>query len=209
MSEQRLSRRERDKLRQRTEILAAAMDLFSDRGFHNVSVAEIAQRSEYAVGTIYNFFEDKEKLYAAMVLQKIRDIRDAVIAALNSDTDEIGKIRAFIRAKGEVFARNLAMFRLVHAEARATSFNIRGGIHNEITRAVKEVMGELSKVFKAGIRKKVFRNAQPAHLAAAIEGLTNAFLLAWLEDPDGQVYENNIEVIENIFFEGALRDKAV
>ena len=39
-----LPRRERQKLRQREELLVAALELFSEKGYHNVSMHEIAQR---------------------------------------------------------------------------------------------------------------------------------------------------------------------
>jgi AcrR family transcriptional regulator len=42
-----ISRKEREKIRHRTEILNKALDLFSEKGFHNVSMQEFAGRSEY------------------------------------------------------------------------------------------------------------------------------------------------------------------
>ena len=52
MSEKaRLSRRERDRLRHKEEILTAALKLFAERGFHEVSMQEIAARAEFATGT--------------------------------------------------------------------------------------------------------------------------------------------------------------
>ncbi len=47
-----LPRREREKLRLREDLLAAALELFSESGYHNVSMREIAQRAEFAVGTV-------------------------------------------------------------------------------------------------------------------------------------------------------------
>ena len=44
MAEQTLPRREREKLKQRQEMLAAALDLFSEKGYHNVSMHEIAEK---------------------------------------------------------------------------------------------------------------------------------------------------------------------
>jgi len=38
MSKARLSRREREKIRHKEEILEIALRLFSDKGFHNVSM---------------------------------------------------------------------------------------------------------------------------------------------------------------------------
>ena len=42
MQDMKLSRREKEKLRQRQEMLDAALSLFSEKGYHNVSMHEIA-----------------------------------------------------------------------------------------------------------------------------------------------------------------------
>ena len=47
MGEKNLSRRERERLRQSREILAAALALFSERGYHSVSMHEIAEKAEF------------------------------------------------------------------------------------------------------------------------------------------------------------------
>ncbi|MGB5159298.1 TetR/AcrR family transcriptional regulator [Desulfobacterium sp. N47] len=41
-----LPRREREKLRQRHDIIKAALDLFSEFGYHNVSMHKIAKKAE-------------------------------------------------------------------------------------------------------------------------------------------------------------------
>jgi AcrR family transcriptional regulator len=58
MQEKKLSRREREKLRQRQEMLDAAVKLFSKDGYHNVSMLKIAQEAEFAIGTLYKFFRN-------------------------------------------------------------------------------------------------------------------------------------------------------
>ncbi len=68
-----LPRRERERLRQREELLTAALDLFSEKGYHNVSMHEIAQRAEFAVGTVYKFFRNKEDLYKALITAKVAE----------------------------------------------------------------------------------------------------------------------------------------
>ena len=62
MAKKQLSRKQRERLRHRQEILDMALKLFSERGFHNVSMQQIAEASEFAVGTLYNFFQSKEML---------------------------------------------------------------------------------------------------------------------------------------------------
>jgi AcrR family transcriptional regulator len=47
-------------------ILAAALDLFVERGFHGTSVPAVAERAGVAAGTIYHYFEGKEALVNAL-----------------------------------------------------------------------------------------------------------------------------------------------
>ena len=48
MPKGKLTRREREQLRHRREILDAALVLFSEHGFHNVSMQMVAARSDSA-----------------------------------------------------------------------------------------------------------------------------------------------------------------
>ena len=60
-----LSRRERELLRHRGEIMAAATSLFSENGFHQTTVQMIADRADFSVGYLYKHFESKEQIYQA------------------------------------------------------------------------------------------------------------------------------------------------
>jgi len=53
----KLSRKEREKLWRRGQILETALDLFSENEYHNVSMREIARKAEFATGTLYKFFK--------------------------------------------------------------------------------------------------------------------------------------------------------
>src|SRR5689334_15289154 len=46
----------------REAILAAALELFVERGFYGTAVPEIAERAGVGAGTIYRYFESKETL---------------------------------------------------------------------------------------------------------------------------------------------------
>jgi len=51
-----------DKADKRETILAAALELFVERGFYGTAVPEIAERAGVGAGTIYRYFESKEAL---------------------------------------------------------------------------------------------------------------------------------------------------
>ena len=102
MEDQKLPRREREKLRQRQEMLAAALDLFSERGYHSVSMHEVAGKAEFAIGTLYKFFQNKEDLYKALVLEQCDNFHEAFTRAIETSDDEVESLRNYVRTKGEV-----------------------------------------------------------------------------------------------------------
>ena len=205
MENQGIPRREREKLRQRQDMLAAALDLFSEKGYHNVSMHEIARKSEFAIGTLYKFFKNKEDLYKALVLEKFDKIHDAVMKALEEPDDEIEKLRNYVRAKGQFFRENVSIIRLYFAESRGASFNIMAGLDRQIREQYGHFLEALASVFRSGIKRKRFMKiADPFSLAVAIESLTNAFLQLWLEAPERHPYPEDPDTILNILFKGLI-----
>ena len=52
-------RKEREKAEMKKQILAAAIELFIEQGFDNVSIRKIAEKIEYSPASIYTYFNDK------------------------------------------------------------------------------------------------------------------------------------------------------
>jgi AcrR family transcriptional regulator len=205
MPEKTLSRREREKQRQRQEMLAAALELFSEKGYHSVSMHQIAEKAEFAIGTLYKFFQNKEDLYKALVLEQCDQFEDAVHRAIEEPGDEIEKLRQYIRTKSERIRANLPFVRLFLAERRGASFNIKAGLDDELRSRHYAFLERLASVFESGIRKERFRNiADPYHLAIALDSVFDAFLLLWLDAPDRYPYPDDPDTILNILFKGLI-----
>jgi len=205
MEERELPRREREKLTQRREMLAAALDLFSEKGYHNVSMQEIAEKAEFAVGTLYKFFRSKEDLYKALLLEMAETFDDALKTALEGPDPEIEKLRNYVKVKGELFRSNVPGIRLYFAETGGASFDIKAGLDSGIRERYGDFLKRLASVFESGMKRKQFRRiADPYSLAVALGSITSAFLLLWLEDPERHPYPEDPDDILNLFFKGLL-----
>jgi TetR/AcrR family transcriptional regulator len=205
MDDQKLPRREREKLRQRQEMLAAALDLFSQKGYHNVSMHEIAAQAEFAIGTLYKFFQNKEDLYRALVLEQCDRFEDALIQAIETPDDEIEKLRNYVRTRSERFRSNLPFVRLFLAESRGVSFNIKAGLNEELRKRYYNFLERLSTIFDSGIKNQRFKKiADPYYLAAALDSIVDASLLLWLDAPDRHPYPEDPDTILDIFFKGLI-----
>ena len=199
MEKTKLSRKEREYLRHRQEILQVALKLFSGKGFHNVSMHEIAEKSEFAVGTLYKFFSNKEELYKVLIFEKAKEFHSALKVALEKPGSEMTKIKTWVEAKIKFFMDNLDSVRLYLAETRGGSFNIRAGIDTEIIRQYEETLEKMKAVFEKGIKKKMFRKYDPYLLAVALDGISNAFLFEHLDHPGEHPFD--ADLILNIFFQ--------
>ena len=62
---------ERRKEERPAELLAAALDLFVERGYAATRLDEVAARAGVSKGTLYLYFENKEELFKAVVRENI------------------------------------------------------------------------------------------------------------------------------------------
>jgi TetR/AcrR family transcriptional regulator len=210
MEAQKLPRREREKLRQRQEMLATALDLFSQKGYHSVSMHEIAAQAEFAIGTLYKFFQNKEDLYKALVLEQCDKFEEALTQAIEKPDDEVEKLRNYVRTKGEMFHSNLPFVRLFLAESRGASFNIKAGLDEELRKRYYSFLERLASIFHRGIKNQRFKKiADPYYLAVALDSVMDASLLLWLDAPERHPYPEDPDAILDIFFKGLIAHDSV
>jgi len=195
-------RRERQRLANRKEILDTALRLFSENGYHNVSMHRIAQEAEFSIGTLYNFFKDKEDLYHALVMELAREFERELTAALDGPGDEAARIRAYIQTKGRILMNNVPMLRIYFLETRGAIFDAKTGLDLEVRALYERFLKRLARVFASGTKKGLFkRMLKPYYMACVLESITNTFLLLWLEDPGKHPYTKNVEKVTTLFLE--------
>jgi TetR/AcrR family transcriptional regulator len=204
MDAEQLPRREREKLRKRSEMLEAALGLFSEKGYHNVSMHEVARKGEFSIGTVYKFFKNKEDLYQSLLMTKAEEFHRRLNKVLDKKAEPLTLLKNFLASKGDFFAGNVAIVRLYFAETHGASYNVRSALEQDMRSLYDDLLNKLASIFKAGIKNNTFRHLDPYYMAVALDGTSNAFLFSWLESPKRHPYKRNVRMILNIFLEGVL-----
>jgi AcrR family transcriptional regulator len=90
----------RKKLRTREAIRTAALELFTDRGYDNVTLAEIARAAEVSVATVFSYFPDGKD---ALVFEQDENRPAAVAETIHTrkpGESVLDSVEAFILTRG-------------------------------------------------------------------------------------------------------------
>ncbi len=89
----------------RERIFDAAMEIFSEKGYHDTRLDEIADISNTSKGAIYFHFPNKERLFLALV-DKFADLLERrIIEAIQQEEQGIERVRAALEACLDTFAK--------------------------------------------------------------------------------------------------------
>jgi TetR/AcrR family transcriptional regulator len=200
-------RKERERQRHRQEILSVALTLFAEKGFHNVSMHEIASAAEFATGTLYNFFASKEDLFFELLASCAEGGLAVVLAALGGPGDERQKLARFIRQHERIAVEQAAGIRLYLAESRGR--HLPGPRVEAKKKEMDErVTSQLSTVIEAGVRKSLFNPVDPVVAAKCLSATLESMVLAAAANPRAGDLKADLKKVEAVFFKGIVKSSA-
>lgn len=156
------------RLNSRGKIIHAALELFSDQGFEKTSIREIAKAADISLGLLYNYFESKEALLKAIVLEGIRDIQ----LSFDFRPEEPNKLEALIKNIFAILKKKKKHWRLLH------SIRMQQHLMEKLSREMEEVnnyiIAELSLILQELHYQQPMQEA--VLLFATIDGIANHYL---------------------------------
>ena len=100
----------------RTQILDAAITVFSEKGFHRATIKEIARVAGIADGTIYTYFASKDEILLA-VLDRLNETTERKQHfVLESEQDLKAFFRTYLQQRMALLWPNAEVFRAVLPE---------------------------------------------------------------------------------------------
>jgi AcrR family transcriptional regulator len=135
----------RDRLRTETQaaILAAAEEAFATEGIERAHMESIAARAGVAVGTLYNYFEDRDGLLTALVEARRAALLLRLDTALSAGEGKPFQeaLAAFLHAFFDHWAAHRGLLSvLFQADGAVQAARGRGSILDEVTRRAESVL---------------------------------------------------------------------
>lgn len=165
----------RDADRSQSTILAAARDEFAEFGLGGARVDRIAERAGLNKRLIYYYFEDKEKLFQAVLEQAYRDIREQEMQLHLLDMEPIAAVRRLVEFTWDYYLAHPEFMTLLN------SANLHKARHLAESRRARELnsplVETLAGVLERGRREGSFRGGvDPVQLYVSIAGLAYFYL---------------------------------
>ncbi|MGZ6804972.1 MAG: TetR/AcrR family transcriptional regulator, partial [Nocardioidaceae bacterium] len=181
----------------RRRLYEAAIVLFGDRGFHGVSVRDLAAALGQQPGALYAHVASKQDLLFALVSIGVRAHRDTLKAALlDAGREPADQVLALTTAHVALHLRDSALARVTNRESRALSDDQRDAVL-----AVRRESEQLFyDVIERGERLGAFHVADPVLAVAGIAAMGVRAADWWT--PDGP---HTLEQIADTYAGYALR----
>jgi AcrR family transcriptional regulator len=201
------SRKQRITRKRREQILKAALEIFSRKGYAAATIPEIARAAGVAAGTIYIYYPSKRELFIAVIKNFIitAPLIDLIDKMPKGDITEILKniLRdRFDLIKNDIIARMPSLMGEVLNDPEIKKLWLKDFLH--------PFLGRLETGYRMMTASDKFRQIEPAVAVRAVGGMIIGFMMLRLMEgeasPLEKVEQGKIaEEIVNLMLHGLLR----
>ncbi len=165
-----LRKRERNALRNRSAILAAGREVFSELGYGAATIRDIVRRTHLASGTFYNYFSDKQSVLQAIIEEFTQRVRARVHETRMEARSTEELLRSSFLTCFSLYAEEKTLIEMMARNAGEMSLLRTGTI---LEPAVEELIADLRAKEREGIlpHLDIERLARAAVALAAELGL--------------------------------------
>ena len=136
-------------------ILAAALEVFSEKGIEAATIDDIRQYSGASVGSIYHHFGTKENIAAALFASALDDYWGTLIAHTGRASDARQAIHAMLASHIGWIVEHPDTARFLFARRQAVSAQHDGAIRERTAGHFQQLFALLKPWFKQGILRRL------------------------------------------------------
>jgi AcrR family transcriptional regulator len=171
-------------LQRERQIMEAAFEVFSRRGFPQATIAEIAQVAGVAEGTIYNYYRSKHDLLVALVHDYAdREGISEILDRYSGTPGDVNLFRDLVENRVTVGFKNADRLLVLIGEVQHDPELLQMYVEGMWQRALKRLEGSL----KSGTEQGNFRQIDPAVGARAFLAMNMGLLIMYQLEGEGGV----------------------
>jgi AcrR family transcriptional regulator len=190
--------RRRNQRDARARILRAALDEFSENGFHQATIDSIAERAGIAKGTVYRYFKTKDELFNALKEDTMSEFVELAKREVTRDADVLQILESVIKIYLGFFEKNSAFFKVIVQEQK------------DFGREFSEKFINVLILAFPGLKRACWKASRSGHLKQmnyftvffGIVGFLNGVIQKWLHDGGEGSLMAEVETVREVLFYG-------
>jgi len=183
-------------------ILEAALEVFSHKGFHPATMDEIAEKAGVGKGTLYRYFETKEKLFAELVRLRLEELGRKAASSIDGHDDVLTMISRYIRIYFEFFDRNQRLYRLIIQE----QLDLGEQSPNEYFRKVMRAIPNLKRKVYEGTQQGILKDVDFQTVFYGTMGFAHGVIQKWLARDCSYPLVDELPGVLEVLFYGFVKD---
>lgn len=184
------------------EILRAAAEHFSARGYQATTLDDIAAAAHISRATFYNYFPSKDELLRRMYRQVISSSQVAIERIANETLPVPEKLRRIIRFLIFYLSSHTPLMQVFFSEL----FNLSLTMSRSVTQAHRAFRETIERVVEEGVRTGDLISLNPKRFTYVLLGACN-WMYRWYQPGGEWTPENIAEEIIRIMESGYLQHK--
>ena len=183
-------------------ILEAALEVFSHKGFHPATMDEISDKAGVGKGTLYRYFETKEKLFAELVRLRLEELGATAGSVIDGRDDVLTMISKCIRMYFEFFDRNQRLYRLIIQE----QLDLGEHSPDEYFRKVMRAIPNLKRKVYEGTQQGILKDVDFQTVFYGTMGFAHGVIQKWLARECSYPLVNELPGVLEVLFYGFVKD---
>ena len=188
------------------KILQAAIKVFSEKGFYNSRVSEIAKEANVADGTIYLYFKNKDDILISLFEEEFGKVVRNMRAELSRERDALQKIKRFAITHLSIVSHHPHLAEVMGVEVRQSTKFMKEYVNQPFI----EYLNIIRSVVIEGQEKGLLRrDLTPGVMKRALFGALDEMARYWvLSTKKKHSIDEAALQISDIFIRGMMSEEA-
>ena len=187
----------------RDSLRKAAERVFIAKGFGSLKMTDIAAEAGVGVGTIYNYFADKQAVFEAVFEAHTQEF-DALLERAVAGKSALAQLEALVHGSLEYLEENGALVALFEERGGVGELDIERLAGKRMAQGYERYLRLLETAVAAAVDAGELRSDIPVSaLVAALSGARNGAIYAWLKGRRRQRLQTLADHILELFLSGA------
>jgi len=183
------------------KIILVAGQIFSQYGFKKTTMDEIANALKMGKSSIYYYFQSKEEIFEAVVLNEANILRNELTTSIKSVESPVEKMKNYVFVRMKTFEKLSNYYNAIF-DKNLDHFEFIERIRSRYDR---EELAILRLILYHGARKKVFNVTNSEYTALAVQTTLKGLEVPLFWQKKEVNIEDRLNAILEVLFNGILR----